>query len=246
MHEHLFYPAPGSNPIYREQAIAPILYLASGITTMRTGGSLEIYTDLNLKNQIDAGKSVGPDIDITGPYIQGPDSYFLQMPVIRTPEEAKRFVNFWAASGVTSFKAYTNISHDALAAAVEAVHSHGLKITGHLCSVGFTEAAEMGIDNLEHGLLVDTEFNPEKRRDVCPASDRGTSVTELDIKGANAQTMIHTLMTHRVAITSTLAVFEAFITGRPPLSRRVLDALSPAATQSYSGIEGARGGVGPA
>ena len=235
MHEHLFYPSGGGVPIYSEQAFsAPRLYLASGVTTMRTGGSLEPYTDINIKRLIDSGKMPGPKMDATGPYIEGPGSFSIQMPSITSPEQARRTVDFWAQEGATSFKAYMNISHDALGAAIQEAHRHGLKITGHLCSVGFTEAAELGIDNLEHGLLVDTEFTPGKQRDVCPNGQGATaSIMSLDLKGPQAQRMIHTLVDHHVAITSTLAVFEAFLPGHPPLEGRTLDTMSPEAANSY-------------
>lgn len=234
MHEHLFYPS-GGMPLYNEQAFsAPRLYLASGITTMRTAGSLEPYTDINVKKQIDSGAMPGPKIDVTGPYIQGPGGFSIQMPAITSPEQARRLVDYWVAEGSTSFKAYMNISHDALAAAIQAVHQHGLKITGHLCSVGFTEAAELGIDDLEHGLLVDTEFTPGKQRDVCPDfGESSASIGKLDLKSPEAQRMIHTLVAHKVAVTSTLVVFEASIPGRPPLQQRMLDAMSPEAALSY-------------
>lgn len=239
MHEHLFYPSffpptPGM-PLYTEQAFsAPRLYLASGVTTMRTTGSLETYTDLNVKKAIEMGWLPGPDIDVTGPYIQGPDGYAIQMPVVTSPAQARRLVEYWAQEGVTSFKAYMNISYDALAEAIKAAHERGLKLTGHLCTVGFTEAAELGIDNLEHGLLVDTEFTPGKQRDVCPDQLKATaSVVALDLKGPEAQKMIHTLIEHHVAVTSTLAVFDAMLPGRPPLEQRMLDAMSPQAAESY-------------
>jgi hypothetical protein len=34
--------------------------------------------------------------------------------------------------------------------------------------VGFREAAALGIDSLEHGLVVDSEFHPGKQPDICP------------------------------------------------------------------------------
>ncbi len=239
MHEHLFYPSfypptPGMW-LYAEQAFsAPRLYLASGVTTMRTTGSLEPYTDLNIKKAIDAATIPGPAIDVTGPYIQGPNGYAIQMPVVESPAQARRLVEYWAQEGVTSFKAYMNISHDALAEAIKAAHERGLKLTGHLCTVGFTEAAELGIDDLEHGLLVDTEFTPGKQRDVCPDERQSmAAVMSLDLKGPEAQKMIHTLVQHKVAVTSTLAVFDAMLPGRPPLEPRMLDAMSPQAAESY-------------
>ncbi len=235
MHEHLFYPSGGGVPIYGEQAFsAPRLYLASGITTMRTGGSLEPYTDINIKRLIHSGKMPGPQMDATGPYIEGPGSFSIQMPSITSPEQARRTVDFWAQEGATSFKAYMNISHDALGAAIQQAHQHGLKMTGHLCSIGFTEAAELGIDDLEHGLVVDTEFTPGKQRDVCPDNQQATaSIMNLDLQGPEARRMIHALVEHHVAVTSTLVVFEAFLPGRPPLEQRSLDAMSPEATVSY-------------
>ena len=248
MHEHLFYPSGGGIPMYNEQAFsAPRLYLASGITTMRTGGSLEPYTDINLKKLIDKGAVPGPKMDVTGPYIQGPGGFSIQMPSLQSPEQARRLVDYWVAEGATSFKAYMNISHDALAAAIQAAHQHGLKITGHLCSVGFTEAAELGIDDLEHGLLVDTEFTPGKQRDVCPsARESGASIQNLDLKSPEAQRMIHTLVARHVAVTSTLVVFEASIPGRPPLEERVLNAMSPEAAISYlTAKERAAGSANP-
>ncbi len=235
MHEHLFYPSPGGGPFYNELMFsAPTLYLASGVTTARTAGSLEPYTDLNVKGLIGRGMTPGPEFDITGPYIEGPGGYSVQMPVVNSAEEARRLVDYWAAEGATSFKAYMDISHDALGAAIHAAHEKGMKITGHLCSVGFTEAAELGIDNLEHGFVVDTEFTPGKKRDVCPGQAKGLEAFgRLDLKSIEVQRVIRTLIDHKVAITSTLAVFEAFIPGKPPLEQRMIDAMSPDALSNY-------------
>jgi imidazolonepropionase-like amidohydrolase len=169
LHEHLFYPSGGGIPMYNEMAFSfPRLYLASGITTARTGGSLEPYTDLNVKRLIDSGRMPGPRMFITGPYLEGQGSFAAQMHELTGPEDAVRTVDYWAAEGVTSFKAYMDITHAELQAAVDEAHKLGIKVTGHLCSIGFREAAAIGIDNLEHGLLVDTEFHPGKQTDQCP------------------------------------------------------------------------------
>lgn len=236
MHEHLFYPSGGANlPVYHEMAFsAPRLYLASGVTTMRTAGSLEPYADLNIKHGIETGTLIGPRMDVTGPYLEGAGGFSIQMARVLTPEQARRLVDYWVAEGVTSFKAYMDIARDSLHAAIEEAHRHGVKMTGHLCSVGFTEAADLGIDNLEHGLLVDTEFTPGKKPDVCPAFGQDLApLVALNVKGPEIQQLIHTLVSHHVAITSTLAVFEAFIPGHPPLEPRMRDAMSPRAETSY-------------
>jgi imidazolonepropionase-like amidohydrolase len=234
MHDHLFYPS-GRVPIYNEMAFSfPKLYLAAGVTTIRTAGSLEPYTDLELKRRIDAGETVGPEMYVTGPYLEGPGAFTPQMHVLRDADDAQRTVNYWGDEGVTSFKAYMNITPAELAAAVDAAHKRGLKVTGHLCSIGFREAAAIGIDNVEHGLYVDTEFVPGKQPGVCPDRVRTvTTMASLDLESGPVQAMIHDLVGHHVAITSTLPVFEPSVPHRPPLDRRVLDAMLPEAQADY-------------
>ena len=143
----------------------------------------------------------------------------------------------WANRGATTFKAYTQISTPALSAAIDAAHRRGLKITGHLCSVGFREAAALGIDNLEHGLIVDSEFVPSKSLDACPSMrDTNDSIYRLDLTAPPAQDLIRDLVEHHVAITSTLPVFETLAPFRSPIARRVLDAMDSSARQEYLDI----------
>jgi imidazolonepropionase-like amidohydrolase len=178
MHDHMYYiarpnlDAEGySEPplMVPEMAFSsPHLYLGAGVTTLRTTGSVEPYTDLNLKSQIEAGLIPGPHMDVTGPYLEGPHSPFLQMHQLRDADDARATVDFWAAQGVTSFKAYMNITRAELKAAIDEAHKHGFKLTGHLCSVTYPEAAELGIDNLEHGFFVNTQLDPGKQPDLCP------------------------------------------------------------------------------
>jgi imidazolonepropionase-like amidohydrolase len=209
MHDHMFFPMGGSPPIYSDMGISfPRLYLALGVTTIRTTGSIAPFTDLEIKRRIDAGTMVGPKMHVTAPYLEGPGAYTPVMHELTGPDDARRMVNFWAEEGATSFKAYMNITRDELRAAVEEAHKRGLKVTGHLCSVGFREAAEIGIDDLEHGLLPNSEFVPGKVPDKCPAGV-SESLLKLDINGAEAQQTIKTLVAKNVALTSTLPVFEA-------------------------------------
>ena len=238
MHNHLYYPAPGSgNPrTYPPHVFSfPRLYLAGGVTTIRTTGSVETYTDLETKKLIDSGKMPGPKMHITGPYLEGAGSFTPQMHELTGPEDARKTVEFWADQGATSFKAYEHITRAELGAAIEAAHRRGLKVTGHLCAVGFREAAALGIDNLEHGLAVDTEFLPEKKPDVCPGQRRANVelVAKLDLASPPVAEMIRELVAKKVAITSTLPVFETFVGNRPPLQQRVLDAMTPEARVSY-------------
>jgi len=228
MHDHMFYPM--GNVVFGEMAYSfPRLYLAGGVTTIRTTGSLEPYTDLEIKKAIDGGKMSGPKIHVTGPYLEGAGSWALQLHQLTGPEDATKTVNFWLDQGVDNFKAYMFITPAELAAAIAAAHKRGAKVTGHLCSIGFREAAALGIDDLEHGLLVDTEFLPGKKPGECPEEpENPVLISKLDVNAGPLHEMILDLIRHHVAVTSTLPVFEmGSFPGRPNMQKRVLDALSP-------------------
>ena len=214
VHEHLYYPT--GPQVYGQLGQSFIrLYLAGGVTTMRTGGNVNGFMDLKLKRLIEEGQQPGPALDATAPYLNGPNT-FLQMQALGSEEDARRHVDYWADAGATSFKAYMSITRAQLRAAIEAAHRRGLKITGHLCSVTYGEAAELGIDNLEHGFLAATDFVAAKKPDECPGQGQGMqTIAALDENGAPFKALVKKLVDHKVALTSTLTVFETFTPGRP-------------------------------
>jgi imidazolonepropionase-like amidohydrolase len=240
MHDHMFYPAPKVNPeakeaLYPEQGSSfPKLYLAGGVTTIRTTGSTEPYTDLELKKAIDAGTIPGPKMRTTGPYLEGKGSFTPQMHELTGADDARGTVDYWIGEGASSFKAYMHISRAELSTALAAAHAKGIKVTGHLCSIGFREAADLGIDNLEHGVVVDTEFTQGKQPDVCPDTKAaGAQLAAMSIDSPPLQDLIKHLVSKHVAITSTLPVFETFVPGRAPVDPRVLDAMLPQTREEY-------------
>ena len=244
MHNHLYHIARPNlqadgdweDPLLVPQMTfsSPRLYLGAGVTTMRTTGSVETYADLNLKKMIDSGLVPGPHIDVTGPYLEGPEPYlFMQMHQLTGPEDARKLVNYWADQGVTSFKAYMYITRDELKAAIEEAHKRGLKVTGHLCSVTYSEAASLGIDDLEHGFFVNTQLDPGKQPDQCPKSFGRPTLEKMAPDSQEAKDLIATLVKAHVAVTSTLPVFEHSVPGRPPLRPDMLDAMSPEARTAF-------------
>jgi imidazolonepropionase-like amidohydrolase len=129
MHDHMFYPM--GNGIFGEMAYSfPRLYLAGGVTTIRTTGALEPYTDLELKKKIDAGETPGPHMHVTGPYLEGAGSWALQMHQLTGPDDATRTVNYWLDEGVDNFKAYMFITPDELAAAIARPTNVARKLPG--------------------------------------------------------------------------------------------------------------------
>ena len=165
LHEHLFYPSGGGG-VYNEQGYSfRRLYLAGGVTTMRTGGNMAGYADLNIKKAIDEGAMLG---------------------------------------------------------------------TAHLCSVTFREAATLGIDDLEHGFVTASDFVADKKPDECPAGGAvQRSIVALDPTSASVRDLIAELVRRRVAITSTLTVFETFVASQPSAPAKALDAMLPEARRQY-------------
>jgi Amidohydrolase family len=243
MHNHMFYIARpnidaaghSDEPLVVPQMTfsAPRLYLANGVTTMRTTGSVEPYADLNVKREIDLGHLPGPHMDVTGPYLEGGGSYFIQMHQLRNADDARRTVAFWADQGATSFKAYMNITRAELKAAIDEAHRRHLKITGHLCSVSYPEAAQLGIDDLEHGFFVNTQLDPGKKPDVCPDSSGTPTLVAMKPGGAEANALIKLLVERHVAVTSTLPVFEQSLALHGPLNPKAMAVLTPEAKESY-------------
>jgi imidazolonepropionase-like amidohydrolase len=243
LHEHMFYPS-GQARYNTNEVSFPPLYLAGGATTIRTGGSVDPYTDLTIARHVDEGRIPGPRMDVTAPYLEGPGGFIRAFPVIRTPADARSHVDFWADRGATSYKAYMNIDRASLGAAIEAAHARGLKVTGHLCSVTYREAAELGIDNLEHGFFAATDWVAGKEPDQCPPGGVAQqSYLELDVEGVEFRGLVRHLIDRSVAITSTLTVVERRAPDRPPPPPGALDAMLPQLREQVEArLEAARRG----
>ncbi len=229
LHDHTFYTT--SNRAAQLDNSAPVLYLASGVTTIRTTGSFSPYAEINLKRAIDNWRYPGPRMYITGPYLTG-ETGMGEMQQLLTPEDARRVVAYWASEGATWIKFYTTVSRAVMGAAIDEAHKHGLKVTGHLCSVSFREAVGLGIDNLEHGLITNTDYDAAKTPDLCPLGFEA-KLANLDINSEGVKSTYRAMIDKKVAMTSTLAVFELFVPNRPPLEQRVLDAMSPEVRTEY-------------
>jgi len=237
VHEHLFYAVSaggGSFHVNEMEYSFPRLYLACGLTSIRTAGSIEPYADMEVKRRIDAGEMPGPKVHLTAPYIEGPPSPFAQVHAVSGPEDAARLVNSWADQGFTSFKLYVHVRRDVAAAAIAAAHQRGLQVTGHIGVMTYREAAELGIDNLEHGFFASTDFVRGKKENELPVpAIAQASLDAVKVDSPEVDALIQLLVTRHVALTSTLAVIEGFVAGRPILTARVLESMSEPARERY-------------
>ena len=222
LHDHLYY-YQNAPRVAQMQYSGPRLYLGAGVTTVRTTGSMSPYQDISLKGAIERGETPGPRIVITAPYVisPGPDERLrdLGMYVIRDEESARRYVRYWAAEGAEWVKVYTQISRAALGTIIDEAHRQGMKVMGHLCSVSFREATALGIDNLEHGLWANSDFDPTREPDKC-SPNHARSLAELDIDDPAVAETIRQMVEAGAAMTSTVAVAEQATPLVPELTER--------------------------
>ena len=143
--------------------LAP-LFLAAGVTTVRSPGSMEPEGDMGLRNRIDSGRVLGPRYFHSGPYIEGDPVSVGWMNPVRTPEEVRLKIEAWIRSGASSVKVYANMKGELLRTAIEFGHLHGVKVIGHLGATPWKDAMLMGIDELFHGILALPELTPQARR----------------------------------------------------------------------------------
>lgn len=233
LHEHLFYPTErGSYGAFFQSF--PLLYLAGGVTTMRTAGSMSPYADLNTWKDIKAGSSPGPDLDVTAPFLNGIQAFVAQVPRLVNAEDAVRQVGYWADVGATSYKGYMHLTREQLDAIIKAAHERKARVTAHLCAVTYAEAVAMGIDNLEHGFFASSDFVAGKQPDACPSGDAvPRSLDALALDDARMAALQRQMIERKVALTSTLTIFETFSHGRPMAPAAALDLLMPQLREQY-------------
>ena len=229
LHNHTYYSFGGRS--VQMSYTGPRLYLAGGVTTIRTAGAQHPYAELNMKRGIAAGLVPGPRVHASGPYMNGEVGPGGTSPPLMTEADARRVVAYWAEEGATWLKASGSITRAVLGAAIDEAHRRGMGFTGHLCSVTFREAAALGIDNLEHGLITNSDYVKDKRPDVCPPENMRAQV-DVDVQGEDVKATFRDLIARGVSVTSTLSVYELFVRERAPLDPRVLEALAPEARQA--------------
>lgn len=210
LHEHIFYTKMFESEfnVVNMTNTFPRMYLAGGVTTMRTAGSISPHTDLNINRMIKDGKMIGPKMDVTGPFIERASDFRIpQLPILPNDQQAGATVDYWADQGSTSFKVYMHITKNDLTQVVQRAHAHAMKVTGHLCSVTYNEASEIGIDNLEHGFMASSDFVTDKKSDLCDAFKQRSSLLSLNKDDERMTNLMKVLIQRGTTVTTTPAVF---------------------------------------
>jgi hypothetical protein len=219
LHEHLNYFS--GRAVWHSQPVSyPKLYLAAGVTTIRTAGTEQPEVDLNLKRRIDKDprQTPGPKIHLTGPFFNGEAGDFLGDTVVRDAEEARAAARYWAGRGFTSFKLYSAIGVPAARAIIEEAHRRGVRVTGHLGQLGCREAADLGIDSIEHSFV-------SCAKDLGADADRAGF--KADVEDPKFQELVRHLVKRGIVMVATPMALDR------PMSPEELDMLHPHARERY-------------
>ena len=224
LHEHTYF--GGVRRFTQMRVSAPLLYLAFGVTTAMTAGSRSPQEELDLKRRVDRGAIPGPRFHVSGPYLDAAPGGPVNRVSVTTPQEVRRVIAHWAGRGATWFKFLGGVSREVLGAGIEEAHARGLRVTGHLCSVTFTEAAALGMDALQHGLITNSDYVPGKRPDECPDANMEAQA-DVDLASPAMQASIRAIVAGKAAVVSTLGVYETFDPDRARLDPLALEMLAP-------------------
>ena len=225
MHNHLHIPG---FPDVGE--VASKLYLAAGVTTIQTCGATDSAKEILLSEEIERGRRVGPNIVTSAPFITGPGGN-PNMIIPRDVEHLKDTLGYWLNRGVKWLKVYRNVAPDDLKVIIDMAHRKEAKVRGHLCSVTFEEAMQLGIDGIEHGLNSASDFRTDKAYGVCGGGRE--YMDQLDMNGPKVNNLLQQMVEKGVFLTSTVSIYEASVPNRVRLDNRVKSVMSPYLINQY-------------
>jgi imidazolonepropionase-like amidohydrolase len=195
------------------------MLLDYGVTTVRNPGGPTNET-VNLKEEIINGNLSGPEIFTAGRLLNTPEFVipFVEKQVT-TAEEVRDEVRKQATAGVDYVKLYVGMDPELVKAAIEEAHRHGIKVIGHLYLTSWTDAANLGIDFLTHGVPVSPFLLPEDKQIIFNRTgggpfDHSLWLDLVDLNGIEIKNMIESLVRNQISVDPTLNVYEAIFIGQ--------------------------------
>src|ERR671913_420583 len=219
MHAHVAGVRKNSyNQNFSENALE--MLLDYGITTIRNPAG-PTNQSIALKHNVSEGNIDGPEIFTAGVLLNGPQ---IAIPFVEkqisTEEEAREEVRNQAEAGVDFVKLYVGLPPNLVKAAIDEAHSQGIRVIGHLYLTSWTDAANLGIDALTHGVPVSpfllSEANQQR---FLEAGDHPFNhflwLDLVDLNGDEIREMINALVNNNIPVDPTLDIYEAMVKEEP-------------------------------
>jgi imidazolonepropionase-like amidohydrolase len=194
------------------------MLLDYGVTTIRNPGG-PTNESIALKHNVSEGNIEGPEIFTAGRLLNGPQ---IAIPFVEkqisNEEEAREEVRYQAAAGVDFIKLYVGLPPNLVKAAIDEAHSQGIRVIGHLYMTSWTDAANLGIDALTHGVPVNPFLLPsgDKREQFLENGggpfDHFLWLDLVDLNSTEIREMINALVENDIPVDPTLSIYEAMLT----------------------------------
>src|SRR5919112_4369108 len=216
MHAHVAGVRKNSyNQNFSETALD--MLLDYGVTTIRNPGG-PTNESIALKHNVSEGNIEGPEIYTAGRLLNGPQ---IAIPFVEkqisSEEEAREEVRYQAAAGVDYIKLYVGLPPNLVKAAIDEAHSQGIRVIGHLYMTSWTDAANLGIDALTHGVPVSPFLLPsgDKREQFLENGggpfDHFLWLDLVDLNSTETEEMIHALVENDIPVDPTLSIYKAML-----------------------------------
>ena len=216
MHAHVAGVRKNSyNQDFSENALK--MLLDHGVTTIRSPAG-PTNQSIALKHNVSEGIIVGPEMFTAGILLNGPQ---IAIPFVEkqisTEEQAREEVRNQAAAGVDYVKLYVGLPPNLVQAAIDEAHSLGIGVIGHLYMTSWTDAANMGIDALTHGVPVNPSLLPsgDSREQFLENGggpfDHFLWLDLLDLDSTKINEMINALVENSVPVDPTLSIYESML-----------------------------------
>jgi imidazolonepropionase-like amidohydrolase len=190
------------------------MLLNYGVTTVRNPGGPTNET-IHLREEVLNRNLSGPEIFTAGRLLNTPEFPipFVEKQVT-TNEEVREEVRNQATAGVDYIKLYVGLKPELVKAAVDEAHRHGVKVIGHLYLTSWTDAANLGIDFLTHGVPVSPFLLPEDEQRSFNRTgggqfDHSLWLDLVDLSSIEIRNMIESLVLNQIPVDPTLNVYEA-------------------------------------
>jgi len=194
-----------------------LLQIAAGVTTVRDLGNDEQRL-AEIRKAFDSGAAIGPDsyragfIDKKSPF-SAPTGK-----LANTLDEALAMVEHYAAGGYSQIKIYSSIEPGWVAPIAQAIHSHGMRLSGHIPSFMTAEQAVLdGFDEIQHINMLFLNFLAGPDDDTrTPVRFRlvAEQAGSLDLDSEKVKAFIQLLADRGIEVDPTVAIFDSMFRHR--------------------------------
>ena len=219
MHAHVAGVLDSSyNQTFSENTLKALL--DNGITTIRNPGG-PTKESVALRDAVAAGQIKGPQIFTAGRLINGlPFPTRFVETIANTEAEVREEVKSQADAGVDYVKLYVGLYPNLVKTAIDEAHNQGIKVIGHLYLTSWTDAANLGIDALTHGVPVSPFLLSEDKREIFIENGRGPFdhflwLNLVELNSTKVNEMINALVKNKIPVDPTLSIYEAMLKDDP-------------------------------